>query len=177
MTAEAQAGRLAFRHEIARLAVQQAIPPHRQAGLHAAILAALRARGSDDDARMAFHAEAAGDGEAVLRHAPRAARQAASLDSHREAAAQFARALRFAGSGTGGGGDIASLHAGLGAELMLTGQFAAAAEAFEEALRLWRDAGDRLREGDMLRNLSCALEPIGRGAEAVAAAEAAVAIL
>ncbi len=49
----------------------------------------------DEDARMAFHAEAAGDGEATLHHAYRAARQAAELASHREAAAQYQRALRF----------------------------------------------------------------------------------
>jgi predicted ATPase len=87
---------LRFRHEIARLAVEQAVAPHRRAGMHARILAALRSLGSGDDARMAFHAEAAGDQPTVLHHAPRAARQAAGLGAHREAAAQFKRALRFA---------------------------------------------------------------------------------
>jgi predicted ATPase len=89
-------GWLRFRHEIARLAVGQAVPAHRRAGMHARILGALRSLGCDDDARMAFHAEAAGDRTAVLHHAARAARQAAELGSHREAAAQFERALRFA---------------------------------------------------------------------------------
>ena len=87
-------GWLRFRHEIARLAVEQAIPAHRRSAVHARILAALGSLGCDDDARMAFHAEAAGDRPAVLHHAPRAARQAAELASHREAAAQFERALR-----------------------------------------------------------------------------------
>src|SRR5262249_28078652 len=39
---------------------------------------------------------AAGDAEAVLRFAPEAAEQAAALGAHRESAAQYARALRFA---------------------------------------------------------------------------------
>ena len=47
--------------------------------------------------RLAHHAEAAGDGAAVLRYAPAAGRaRAASLGAHREAAAQYGRALRFA---------------------------------------------------------------------------------
>jgi predicted ATPase len=70
-------GWLRFRHEIARLAVEQAVAPHRRADVHARILAALRSLGGDDEARMAFHAEAAGDRAAVLHHAPRAARRAA----------------------------------------------------------------------------------------------------
>ena len=93
---------LRFRHEIARLAVQDAIPAHRRSLIHARILDVLRRSGADDDARLAFHAEGAGDGPAVLRYAPAAAGPAASgLGAHREAAAQYERALRFAdGSGS-----------------------------------------------------------------------------
>src|SRR5207247_939143 len=87
-----------FRHEIARLAVAHAVAGHRAQVIHGLVLAALRSFGCDDDARMAFHAEAAGDGAAALRHAAAAARRAARLASHREAAAQYERALRFAGS-------------------------------------------------------------------------------
>jgi hypothetical protein len=86
---------LQFRHEIARLAVEGAVAAHRRTAIHARALASLQALGCDDDARMAFHAEAAGDGPAALRHASAAARRAAALASHREAAAQFERALRF----------------------------------------------------------------------------------
>ncbi|MGH3177360.1 MAG: ATP-binding protein, partial [Streptosporangiaceae bacterium] len=169
------AGQLRFRHEIARLAVEQAAAPHRRAGIHARILAALGSLGCGDDARMAFHAEAAGDRPAVLRHAPRAARQAAELASHREAAAQFERALRCAADADPG--VAAGLHDGLGYQLMVVGRFQGAVEAGERALALWRQAGDRLRQGGTLRNLSFALQPLGRGPEAVAAAEAAVAVL
>jgi tetratricopeptide (TPR) repeat protein len=75
--------------------VEGAVTAHRRSAFHARILASLRALGCDDDARMAFYAEAAGDGPAALRHASAAARRAAALASHREAAAQFERALRF----------------------------------------------------------------------------------
>jgi hypothetical protein len=58
-------GGLRFRHEIARLAVEQSVAAHRRGPVHARILDALGRARCDDDARMAFHAEAAGDGPAV----------------------------------------------------------------------------------------------------------------
>ena len=90
-----RAGHLAFRHELARLAVEQAIRPGRRLVLHRTALTALAAR-DGDPARLAHHAEAAGDAKAVIRWAPAAAGRAASSGAHREAAAQDARALRFA---------------------------------------------------------------------------------
>src|SRR5262249_23953093 len=136
---------------------------------------ALGSFGCDDDARMAFHAEAAGDGAAVLRHAPAAARRAAGLGSHREAAAQYERALRFAA-----GADpapLAGLHEGLADEVVLLDRWADAETGAERALALWRQAGDRLREGDALRRLSRIRWNLCRGDEAVVAAEAAVSVL
>ena len=168
-------GRLRFRHEIARLAVEHAVPPHRRTAVHARILAALRSAGCDDDARMAFHAEAAGDGPTVLLHAQRAARQAAQLTSHREAAAQFERAVRFAG-----GADpavVAGIYEELAYELMLVGRLQDAVDAFQQAVTLWREVGDRLHEGRALGNLHRALQHLGRGPEAVVAAEDAVTVL
>ena len=56
---------------------------------------ALLSSGCNDDARLAFHAEGAGNAEFVLRYAPRAGRGAAALGARREAAAQYEPALRF----------------------------------------------------------------------------------
>ncbi len=91
------AERAAFRHELARLAVEASLPPNESRALHVAVLAALvdPPEGEPDLARLAHHAEAAGDAEAVLRFAPAAAARAASVGAHREAASQYARALRF----------------------------------------------------------------------------------
>jgi hypothetical protein len=136
-------GWLKFRHEIARLAVEQAVPAHRRAAIHARILAALVSSGCDDDARMAFHAEAAGDAAAVLRYAPRAAGRAAELASHREAAAQYERTLRFAAGGPAQA--VAGLYDELARELALIDRWHDAAEAGEQALSRWRQAGDRRR--------------------------------
>ena len=112
-------GGLRFRHEIARLAVAQAVPAHRRAEIHGRILAALQASGSTDDARLAFHAEAAADAAAVLEYAPRAGRRAAQLAAHREAAEQFARALRVAEADGSDPVLAAGLHGELAWELSL----------------------------------------------------------
>jgi DNA-binding CsgD family transcriptional regulator/tetratricopeptide (TPR) repeat protein len=167
-------GWLRFRHEIARLAVAQSIPAHRGGAVHARILVALESAGCEDHARMAFHAEGAGDGAAVFRYASSAARQAAELASHREAAAQFERALRFAGGA--GPETVAELYDGLAYELGLLDRWQDAVDAGERALALWRQTGDPLRESSTLRHLSPAMWRLCRGAEAKAAAEAAARI-
>ena len=166
---------LQFRHEIARLAVAGAVTAHRCAAIHARILASLRALGCDDDACMAFHAEAAGDGAAALRYASAAARRAAALASHREAAAQFERALRFADQGDPA--TVAAMYDGFAYEASLLDRWQEAAEARERALALWREVGDRLREGDTLRWLACSLCSLSRGDAGVAAVRDAIAIL
>ena len=166
---------VSFRHEIVRMVVAGAIPPLRCVFTHARILGALRDRGCDDDARLAFHAEGAGDGPAVLRYAPAAARRAAALGAHREAVAQFGRALRFSGGLDPAA--AAGLYDGLAAELGLLDRWQDAADALEQALGRWRQAGDRRREGATLRTLSRTMWRLCRGQDALAAAEAAVSLL
>jgi DNA-binding CsgD family transcriptional regulator/tetratricopeptide (TPR) repeat protein len=84
---------LDFTHDLIRRIVEDAIPPLTSVHLHAAALDAL---GEDGDlARRSHHAAAAGDSGAVLALAPLAAEAAAQVGAHREAAAQYAQALRF----------------------------------------------------------------------------------
>ncbi|MGX7682044.1 AAA family ATPase [Jatrophihabitans sp. DSM 45814] len=165
---------LRFRHEIARLAVAQAVPAHRAAPIHVRVLAALNERACDDDARLAFHAEAAGDAAAVLRHASAAAARASELAAHREAAAQYARALRFATETDPV--TIAKLCDALAYEASLIDRLHDAAEARGRALQLWRAAGDRRREADTMRRLSRTMWRLSRGDDAMTLAESAVAV-
>jgi predicted ATPase len=78
-------GALAFRHELARRSIEQALTPGRRTELHAAALDALRGTGERDDRRLAHHAAGSADYDAVLEHAPRAAERAARLGAHRGA--------------------------------------------------------------------------------------------
>ena len=93
-----EADGVVFRHELARLTVENSLSPDRAVSLHRRALEALSRPelGAPDLARLAHHAEAAGDGPAVLRYAPAAGEHAASLGSPREAQNQYLRALRFA---------------------------------------------------------------------------------
>jgi DNA-binding CsgD family transcriptional regulator len=169
------AGELRFRHEIARLAVERSTGARRVGGIHARILAALEAAGCTDEARLAFHAEGAGDIAAVMRYAPAAAVRASSLAAHREAAAQYARAIRFADPA-----DVitlAGLYDGLALECSLIDRWPDSADAGERALELWRQAGDRRRQGATLLQLSLAMWRLCRGPEVVAALGSAVATL
>lgn len=170
-------GGVAFRHELARLAVEEALPPDQRAALHQKALGALAApsSGAPDVARLAHHAEAAGDVEAVVEYAPAAAERAASLGAHREAAAQYARALRFAdGLSPEKRAELLDRRAH---ECFLTDQNVEAIEALEQALEHHRQLGDRRKEGDSLLALAQSLWCPGRTTEAEEAARRAVTVL
>jgi DNA-binding CsgD family transcriptional regulator/tetratricopeptide (TPR) repeat protein len=168
---------VAFRHELARLAVEESVPPHRKAGLHRRAVAALAdpPGGAPDLARLAHHAEAAGDAGAVLRYAPAAAARAASLGAYREAAAQCARALRFGDRLTVA--ERAEIQERRSHACYLTDQNDAAVAAIQDALACRRQLGQRLEEGDSLRWLSQILWCPGRTVESERAAREAVTLL
>jgi DNA-binding CsgD family transcriptional regulator len=172
-----QPGGVAFRHELARLAVEGALAPDRRVALHRAALAALAEplSGTRDLARLAHHAEAIGDAEAVLEFAPAAGDRAAALGAHREAAAQYARALRFADRLPSD--EQAGLLELRAYELYLTGEFEPAIEMQRAALERWHGVGNRLREGDALRSLARLIAFVGRTQDAVDACREAVALL
>jgi DNA-binding NarL/FixJ family response regulator len=85
----------AFRHELTRRAVEEAVPHVQAAELHRIALLALQREGADA-AELAHHAVGAGDADAVIRYAPVAGRAAAAASAHREAIVQFKRALAHA---------------------------------------------------------------------------------
>jgi DNA-binding CsgD family transcriptional regulator/tetratricopeptide (TPR) repeat protein len=143
---------LGFRHELARRALEDAVPEQRRQRLHAKVLEVLAARSDVPAARLAHHAVGARNGLQVLGYAPLAAAQAASVGSHREAAAHYQAALRYA-DGLGAG-ERARLLDELSYECYLTGDNERAFEARLSALELWRAQGLPLKEGDALRWLS-----------------------
>jgi DNA-binding CsgD family transcriptional regulator/tetratricopeptide (TPR) repeat protein len=165
---------LAFRHELVREAVLTAIASPRRRLLHARVLAALRdAPESERDlARLAHHAEAAGDREATLELATAAAEQAAAMHAHYEAAAQFARALRFANHSLPA--ERARLFEGRSIACHLSDQGAEAIAARQSALDIWRSQGDPLKVGESLRWMSLFSWSEADGAAAEHAATAAL---
>jgi DNA-binding CsgD family transcriptional regulator/tetratricopeptide (TPR) repeat protein len=166
-----------FRHELSREAIIGAISPPRRIALHAKVLAKLEAESSDHQslARLAHHAEESGNREAVLTYAPAAGERAAALGAHREAAAQYARALRFAD--TVPPDERARLLEARAAECYLCDQMPEGIAARQEAIVIWRNLADRRREGKNLALLPGMLIASGRNTEAEEASRAAIELL
>lgn len=146
---------LLFRHEIARVAVESALPAPVARALHARTLAALERADAHLHvplARLAHHAARAGDADAVLRLAPRAADEARRRSAHKEAAEHLRNALAYADALPDA--QRAELLDRLSYEDYLIGMIQEAIEARETALALWRTAGDMRKAGDAMRWLS-----------------------
>jgi DNA-binding CsgD family transcriptional regulator/tetratricopeptide (TPR) repeat protein len=164
---------IAFRHELARRAVERSLAPDRRVALNRAALAALG--DGADPARLAHHADAAGDLAALRVHARAAGDRAARLGAHREAADQYAAALR--GAATAPPAERAELLALRSYECYLTDRIEDSLAARLDALALHRAAGDAVGAGDTLRWISRLQWFAGRRAEAEEASTAAIAAL
>jgi DNA-binding CsgD family transcriptional regulator/tetratricopeptide (TPR) repeat protein len=166
---------LGFRHELARRALEDSLSEQRRRQLHAKVLEVLAARSDVPVARLAHHADGARNGLQVLRYAPLAGAQAASVGSHREAAAHYQAALHYAD-------DLeaierARLLEALSYECYLTGDHPRAFAARRSALEIWRAQNLPLKEGDALRWLSRLFWFMGNNAQADEYCGNAIAVL
>jgi DNA-binding CsgD family transcriptional regulator/tetratricopeptide (TPR) repeat protein len=157
-------GSVAFRHEIARRALEDSLLASRHQSLHAKVLSVLVDRPDVPAARLAHHADGAHSVQEVLRFAPIAARQAAAVGAHRQAVSHYQVALRYSRSLPAV--ERAQLQERLSYEYYLTGETERAIDARLYALNVWRAAGARMSEGDALRWLSRLSWLAGRIAEA-----------
>ncbi|WP_232667332.1 ATP-binding protein [Pseudonocardia sp. TRM90224] len=84
---------IAFRHELARRAIEAGMPRLRARTMHRAVVAALSASEHPDLERLVHHSVAADDAATVVQCAPAAGRAAARAGSHRQALAHFTVAV------------------------------------------------------------------------------------
>jgi DNA-binding CsgD family transcriptional regulator/tetratricopeptide (TPR) repeat protein len=159
---------LAFRHDLARRAVEDVLSPLRRRELNARALRVLEATG-EDAARLVHHARHAGDAEAIRRLAPAAARAAAAAGGHRQALEHWEAALEA--------GDETEALEGVAVEAYMCGRHDRALEARRELLVRHEAAGDPLRAGDDLRWLARLEWWAGDGSAAAEAADRAIALL
>jgi DNA-binding CsgD family transcriptional regulator/tetratricopeptide (TPR) repeat protein len=167
-----------FRHELLRQAVEGSLSPPGRRQLHRRVLRVLsdaQGRRGVDVSRLVHHARQADDAEAVLRHAPEAARQAAAVSAHREAVGHYRAALRHAERLPPP--VRAELLEGYSFQAYLSGLGPEALEAHQAALRIREAAGDQEKVGEGLRWLSRLHWWDGRRAESEAAAGRAIAVL
>src|SRR4029453_18809369 len=166
-----------FRHELLRQAVEGSLSTLVRRELNRRVLEALAgaAPGSVDVARLVHHARQAGDVEAVLRHAPQAARQAAAVAAHREAAGHYRVALLHADRLPDG--VRADLLEDYSVEAYLSGLAREALAAGRGALPIREAGGGADKLGESLRWLSRVSWWAGHRVDAEAAAARAVAVL
>lgn len=159
-----ESGSIVFRHELARVAIDAAIPQRRRREMHRRAYAALVHLADASDVLLTHHAAAAGDGVAVLRHASRAALAAAAAGAHGDALALFDLALvhdhllpiR----------DAAELRSRQAHELRAVARLDEALSAFERASALFDRAGDTAAAAEQTVHASRMLVTLGRQPEA-----------
>lgn len=143
-------GTVMFRHELARLAVEADLLPARRGALHTAMVQLLTNRDGDDvdAARVAHHAELAGDATTARTFAVRAARRAVELGARRESADQWSRALRHAeGLPTE---ELVELWEGYARAIGQVDEPNAMREATERLVGLWQQLDDPIKLGDAM---------------------------
>ncbi len=174
---EAQGDFHAFRHELVRQTVLASVPPNRKMDLHRLALTALGNRPDTSPflARLATHAHGAQNASSVLEYAPAAARQAAAVGAHRQAAANYHTALQYS---TDLPADERATLLDLYAEECFTGdQLIEANSARRDALRIWRELGKLEMEGRALRRLSESTLRTAQESSTLSYAEEAIAVL
>jgi DNA-binding CsgD family transcriptional regulator/tetratricopeptide (TPR) repeat protein len=165
-----------FRHELSRRAVLESLAPSERSRLHQRALAALRQHApSTAPGELAGHAVEAGDANAVLELAPKAAARAAALGAHRAALAHYDNALPYAARLPAS--ERASLLAAHAHECRVTDAIKRAVASQQEALDCWRELGDLGAEGRALSDLAECLWWNGETDRALSAAEDAVELL
>lgn len=130
---------IAFRHELARLAIDGSTPIATERSLHDRLLGALEGIGSADYAILTHHAVAAEDSDRTLRYARLAAEEATRTGSHSEAVAFLTTALdQLAGDSV----ERAELLARLSAEQYMISRLSDARESARESLHIRERLGD-----------------------------------
>jgi DNA-binding CsgD family transcriptional regulator/tetratricopeptide (TPR) repeat protein len=165
---------IAFRHELARLAVETTVPPAHAQELHQRILAALKERGADLSL-LVHHAQLARDVRAIVEFAPRAAEQAARLGAHFEAASHYATALRHAEALPAP--ERARVFEAHAWECNLTNEAVNAITSDERALAIYRELGDVAAQARVSRVLARVYWQLGYKPHADRSVAEAIAVL
>jgi DNA-binding CsgD family transcriptional regulator/tetratricopeptide (TPR) repeat protein len=138
----------AFRHELARLAIEADLDLGLRRALHQRAVEALLLRPGIDPARIAHHAEAAGDDETLATSARRAFLLAATRTAHREAVRHGEQALsvrQFLSAD-----EVADLQMKLALSLMQVARSEDAEKMAGAAVDHWRSAGNDRRRAEAL---------------------------
>lgn len=167
---------LRFRHELARLAVEDALLPQRKRALHAAVLELLLQQPHMSNARLVHHAAQAGLSDMVLALAPKAAQDASRHGAHSEAVAHYAAALPYLAQA------LPALQAHIlegwaSAVCATAGPNAEAVNAMERAIALWRTECNTQRLAGALQQLADMFHALWQSDAALRCVEEAIHLL
>lgn len=145
---------VSFRHELARLAILDALKPLQGRSINARILEALAARGARDPStltRLAHHAIAAVDGATIIQYVPLAAAAAGGRGAHREASTLLDTALPWAELMDSA--QRARFYDQRARSCLLVARGTEAIEMGRTAVEAWHSLGDSAEEGRALVRL------------------------
>jgi DNA-binding CsgD family transcriptional regulator len=171
-----KAGHLSFKHELFRLAIEESLTASKRKSLHKKMLDLMLQNPSENTelAQLVHHARYSEERELVAKISPRAARAAAAVGSHLEAAKLYSTAIEFTNKD---GEVLVELYERHAYECYLTNQITAAITSQQHALEIWRTRKVSLKIGDTLRFLSRLLWYNGTSQEAMSLALEAVSVL
>jgi DNA-binding CsgD family transcriptional regulator/tetratricopeptide (TPR) repeat protein len=165
---------MAFRHELARAAIEQTLSRLAARRLHARVLRVLEGL-EVEPSRLVHHADLAGDEDAIVAHAPPAARIARQAQAHREAVAHYRRALTYPHRFTAP--ELARMRMELARSSMASDAPPTALAAIRASVETARATGDARLTSETLSWLSRMESWAGNRHSAEAAADEAVALL
>lgn len=168
-------GSLAFRHELARLALWSELAQGRRRELHARVLAALEAAGAPDPAHLAHHAAAAGDAAALARWSAAACLAASARTADAETVRHGTQALGVADQLEPDA--RARVQAAVARSLVVVGRSADAEPLVAAARSHWEQVGDEGRLADALVVQGSVRSALGDVDEGVALVRRAVEVL
>ena len=164
-----------FRHELARLVIEADLAEGIRRALHQRVTEALQQRSDADPARIAHHAEAAGDDEALARSARQAFLLALARTAHREAVRHGEKALSVRQFLTAD--EVADLQTKMGSSLIQVARSDDAEVLMRMAIEHWRSVGNDRREAESLLMLSGSAAALGHTERSMTHLTDAVAIL
>lgn len=164
---------LAYRHEIARQAVETALRAGRRRRLNAALLKVLQASGNASTARQLHHARQAADTDQVARLAPLAGREAFAAGANQQAVDYFIIAVELADPNKTDA--FAALLFDAGEACRFVGRLSAATRFLERAVKV--GAADSALRGRTLQRLSRVQWAAGQKVQARTLGDAAIDVL
>lgn len=145
---------VSFKHELYRRTIEETLSPLKRMALNKKILGLFLQQFEENNEieRIVHHAKNASEYDVVVKYAPIAAKQAASLGAHIEASKLYLTAVEYYQ-----GNDkelLVELYEAYAYECYLTNQTKEAIVYYNKAYTIWKEKGELLHVADSLRFLS-----------------------